>query len=330
MKICTFQRENENRVGVLVDETTIADINIAYASYLYDRVGTRAYKIADVLTPPNMIGTIEGGIISLNAIKETMETFKSKPDMKGPKGEKIFYSLKEVKLMAPVPHPPKILAPALNHRQGWDNLIRPDTEPHPVYFIKLPTCVTGPYDSVEIPDVGVVGSEVEIGAIIGKKGKNIPIEKAEEYIFGYTVHNDITAHELRDTEEWIIVPKPDGGEMRLTYAGRYKCFDTFAPMGPWIVTRDEITDIHNCKMEARVNDQAVQQGTSADMVFKFPQLVSYFSSAHTLEPGDVISSGTCIAAPGWNIISIDLRKLGGVLESEIEGIGIMKNPIQPI
>ena len=93
MKICTFQRENEERVGVLFDDKTIADINIAYAACLYDSVGTRAYKIADVLTPPHMIETIEGGIISLNAIKETMETLKNRPDMEGPKGEKIFYSL---------------------------------------------------------------------------------------------------------------------------------------------------------------------------------------------------------------------------------------------
>ena len=122
----------------------------------------------------------------------------------------------------------------------------------------------------------------------------------------------------------------EGKESKLTYAGRYKCFDTFAPMGPWIVTRDEIADIGNCKMEARLNDQAVQKGTTADMVFKFPYLISYFSGAHTLEPGDIISSGTCTFAPGWNLQNLDLRKIGGVLESEVTEIGTMKNPIKPV
>jgi len=258
------------------------------------------------------------------------KTLKAKPDMTGPKGEQIIHSLEKVKLLAPVPDPSKILAPALNHRQGWEKVIRPEMEPHPVYFIKLPSCVTGAFDPIEIPDIGVVGSEVEIGAIISKKGKNIPLEEAERYVFGYTIHNDITGHEMRQTQEWIIVKGQDGTEEKLTYAGRYKCFDTFAPMGPWIVTPDEIKDIHNCKMEAKVNEDLVQDGSSADMVFQFPKLISYFSQAHTLEPGDIISSGTVKAAKGWNILRTDLRKLGGVLESRVEGIGVMKNPIKPI
>jgi 2-keto-4-pentenoate hydratase/2-oxohepta-3-ene-1,7-dioic acid hydratase in catechol pathway len=330
MKLCTFMHKGSERVGLLKDKQNLADITIAYAAFLHNRGETKAYKLADAVTPPSMKEIIEGGESSLEAIRQVEQVLKAKPDIIGPKGEQIIYPLDKVKLLAPVPNPSKILAPALNHRQGWEKIIRPETEPHPVYFIKLPSCVTGAFDPIEIPDIGVVGSEVEIGAVIAKKAKNIPLEDAAKYVFGYTVHNDITGHEMRQKEEWIIVKGPDGTEEKLTYAGRYKCFDTFAPMGPWIVTPDEIKDIHNCKMEAKVNNELVQDGSSADMVFRFPELISYFSRAHTLEPGDIISSGTVKSAAGWNIMRTDLRKLGGVLESRVEGIGVMKNPIKPV
>jgi 2-keto-4-pentenoate hydratase/2-oxohepta-3-ene-1,7-dioic acid hydratase in catechol pathway len=332
MKLCTFVYKNLEYVGLLAGEDIVADITTAYAAYLYDRGEANAYPLANVLAPPSMLRIIEGGQSSLNAMREAASFLTGKPDLTGPRGEKIYYSLNEIKLRAPIPRPPKILAPALNHRQAWDRVLRPGTTPHPVYFVKLSTCVTGPYDPVEIPDVGVVGSEIEVGAVVSRKGKNIPVEKAEEYIFGYTVHNDITAHELRDKEEWITIKSTalEGKEMKVTYAGRYKCFDTFAPMGPWLVTRDEIPDIHNCAMEARLKGEPVQKGSTADMVFKFPELLSYFSMAHTLEPGDILSSGTCAFAPGWNLSTVDLRKIGGVLESEVAGIGTLKNPIKPI
>jgi 2-keto-4-pentenoate hydratase/2-oxohepta-3-ene-1,7-dioic acid hydratase in catechol pathway len=332
MKLCTFTYQHLECVGLLVEEDNVANVTAAYAAYLCDRGEANAYPLANVLTPPSMLRIIEGGASSLKAIQETMEFCRAKPDLKGPREERIFYSLNEIGLRAPIPRPPKILAPALNHKQAWDRVLRPGTTPHPVYFIKLSTCVTGPYDPIEIPDVGVVGSEVEVGAVVSRKGKNIPVEKAEEYIFGYTVHNDITAHELRDKEEWITIKSTslEGKEMKVTYAGRYKCFDTFAPMGPWLVTRDEIPDIHNCAMEARLKGEPVQKGSTADMVFTFPELLSYFSGAHTLEPGDILSSGTCAFAPGWNLSNVDLRKIGGILESEVAGIGTLKNPIKLI
>jgi 2-keto-4-pentenoate hydratase/2-oxohepta-3-ene-1,7-dioic acid hydratase in catechol pathway len=332
MKLCTFVYKNVEHTGFLVGNGKVVDITVGYATYLHDRGEANAYPLANILTPPSMLKIIESGNSSIRAIGETMEFLKGKPDLKGPREDKIYYSLDEIRLGAPIPRPPKILAPALNHKQAWDRVLRPGTTPHPVYFVKLSTCVTGPYDPIEIPDVGVVGSEIEVGLVVGRKGKNIPIEKAEEYIFGYTIHNDITAHELRDKEEWITIKSTslEGKEMKVTYAGRYKCFDTFAPMGPWLVTRDEIPNIDDCAMVARLKGEPIQKGSTADMVFKFPELLSYFSGAHTLEPGDILSSGTCAFAPGWNLRNVDLRKIGGVLESEVEGIGVMKNPIKAI
>ncbi len=330
MKLATYEYNGSDRVGIVMNKDQIADVTLAYSACLHGRGETKAYKLANVMVPPSMLELIEGGETSLQAAKETAQALRANPQMKGPRGERVVYGIAEVKLKAPVPRPGKILAIAINNKQGFERAIKPPGDLHPVYFIKLNTCVTGPYDPLEIPDVGVVGTEIEVGAVIGKKGKNIPVEKADEYIFGYTVHNDLTGHEMRDAKEWIISVRPNGEQFRLTYAGRYKCYDTFAPMGPWLVTRDEIPNIENRKMEARINGQTCQIGSTSDMVFKFPSLISYLSEAHTLEPGDIVSGGTVVPAPGWVMAKIDLRKLGGVLESEVEGIGTLKNPIKPI
>ena len=330
MKLSTFEHHGLERVGIIIGENKLADATIAYAAYLHSRGEKKAFKLAEVLVPPSMIEIIEGGESSFKALEEALQALKLTPQMRGPRGEQVVFPLDEVKLKAPVPRPGKILAVAINNKPGFERAIKPPGELHPVYFMKPSTCVIGPYDPIEIPDIGVVGTEIEVGAIIGKKGKNIPIEKADEYVFGYTVHNDITGHEMRDKQEWIISVRPGGEQVRLTYSGRYKCYDTFAPMGPWLVTRDEIGDIQNRKMEARIKGETCQIGSTSDMVFKFPYLISYMSGAHTLEPGDILSGGTVTPAPGWVMAKIDLRKLGGVLESEVEGIGTLKNPIKPI
>lgn len=329
MKLCSFKVGKIGRVGVLMKDGKVADVNYGYAALLKSQDYPKAQQMADVLVPSSMIGLIESGKTGLVAIKETMEFLEANPNALGPDEEKILYSQDEIKFEAPVPNPSKIFSIAINNKQKFEIADKPEA-PHPLYFIKVPTCVTGPFDPIEIPNIGVVGSEAEVAVIIGKGGKFIPESEAEEFIFGYTVHNDITAHELRDTKEWIVSKRPEG-DKRLTYAGRYKCFDTFAPMGPWVVTTDEIPDPNDLKIEARVNGRLVQTGSTADMYFKLPHLISYLSEAHTFKPGDIISWGT-VQRPieGVNFQKIDLRGWGGVLETEVEGIGCIKNPIAAI
>ena len=329
MKLCTFEIDGKERVGAAFQDHQILDINLALAKRLAHQGSTRAYEMADAIIPPSMIDFIKGGPPTLQAAREAIENFHHERDTTGPKGERIFHPMTEVHIHAPISRPAKFFAVAINTREKWEKAEKPP-HPNPTYFIKLPSCITGPFDPIEIPDVGVVGPEVEIAAIIGKKGKNIPLEDASSYIYGFTVHNDITAHEMRKTTEWIIVKRKDGSEEKLTYPGRYKNFDTFSPMGPWLVTADEIKDVHNLRMTSRLNGDLVQAGSSADAVFRLPYLVSYFSAAHTLEPGDIISGGTVLPAPGWTMFTIDLRRIGGTLETEIESLGTMKNPIEPV
>lgn len=329
MKLCSFEIGKETRVGVLLPNGKVADINYAYAAYLNSQGRPKAQQLADVLTPPDMIGLIESGEEGKDAVRKVIEYLEKTPEAVGLNGEQLVYAQEDIKFKAPVPNPSKIFSIAINNKQKFEIADKP-VEPHPLYFIKLPTCVTGPYDPIEIPDIGITGSEAELVFVIGKEGKFIDEKDAESYVYGYTVHNDITAHELRDTKEWIVSKRPEG-DKRLTYSGRYKCFDTFAPMGPWLVTADEIEDVNNLNINAWVNGRLVQTGNTSDMFFKIPHLVSYLSGAHTLKPGDLVSWGT-VQRPieGINFQKIDLRGWGGVLETEVEKIGRIKNPIKAI
>ncbi len=332
MKLCTFTNNGPRRVGVVLKgDQKVADITIGYAALLRARGKLKARELAAVLSPPSMSGLIEAGDEGLAAVKELREAAEGDPTMKGPEGENFIFDVGEIKICAPLSNPSKILAPALTHKQAFDKVKwPPGAKPHPVYFIKLPSCITGPFDPIEIPDIGVVGSEIEVAAIISRGGKNIPKERAKDFIFGYTVVNDVTAHDLRSLEDWIAFVGKDGPDEKVTYAGRYKCYDTWAPMGPWIVTPDEIQDVSNLKMQAKQNDVILQEGSTSDHVYTFSDLLAYMSQFHTFLPGDIIFSGTVKGASGRQFFKDDMRTMGGVLESSIEGLGTMRNPIKPV
>ncbi|SIO72083.1 2-keto-4-pentenoate hydratase/2-oxohepta-3-ene-1,7-dioic acid hydratase (catechol pathway) [Burkholderia sp. GAS332] len=237
--------------------------------------------------------------------------------------------LDQVHLRAPVTEPPKFFAIAINGRANWERSIKPDN-PRPQYFIKLRTCITGPFDPIELPDIGCVGPEVELALIIGKGGRHIAAANAYRHIFGYTVHNDLTAHDLRAKSEWIRLRRKDGSEEQLTYPGRWKNFDTFSPMGPFLVTSDEVPDPHALKLDAHLNGELVQEGHSSDVVYRIPELIEYLSAAHTLEAGDIVSIGTVPAVEPWKMGTIDLRKYGGTINVSIAGLGSLSNPIRAV
>lgn len=331
MRLCSYEVQGVTRVGLVVDDDRLADVTAAYAAYLHGKGETHACALADVLTPPSMLALIEGGASSRAALDTVSEYVKSRPAASGPRGDAIFHALKDVHLKAPLPRPPKILGPNWNHKTDQARIIRPPGESRPFYAIKMSSSVTGPFDPIEIPDIGGVISEVEAAAIIGKKGRHIPENEAAGHVFGYTVVNDLTALDMRDNQDWVMVKPPTGGETkRITSAARYKCLDTFCPMGPWLVTPENL-DIHNCRMAARVDGELDQAGSTADMVFNFFQLIAYFSKWHTLEPGDMILSATPALAPERKkagLGKIDLAKGKKLLESEIEGIGVLRNPIK--
>lgn len=209
------------------------------------------------------------------------------------------YKLKEVKLLAPC-LPSKIVAIGLNyhaHAQEFSEV--PPKEP--LIFLKPSTCVIGPDETIIIPEssVGRVDYECELAVVIGKTAKDVPEDRAKDYILGYTCANDVTER---------VYQKEDGQWTRA------KGFDTFGPLGPWIVTG---ISPDNLKIETYVNGQVRQSSNTSNLIFGVPKLLSFISRVMTLLPGDVISTGTSSGIGRINP--------GDVVEVKIEKIGILTN-----
>jgi 2-keto-4-pentenoate hydratase/2-oxohepta-3-ene-1,7-dioic acid hydratase in catechol pathway len=312
MRLCQYDTPQSPRchVGAHLKSGLVVDL-----SKVLDR------PLASML---EFIALTGNGEIDLAALRKTLEALDEKQarDLGA-------LTLDQLHLRAPVTEPPKFFAIAINGRANWERSIKPENA-RPQYFIKLRTCITGPFDPIELPDIGCVGPEVELALIIGKGGKHIAAADAHRHIFGYTVHNDLTAHDLRSKSEWIRLRRKDGSEEQLTYPGRWKNFDTFSPMGPFLVTPDEVPDPHALAMDAHLNGELVQRGHSSDVVYRIPELIEYLSAAHTLEAGDILSIGTVPAVDPWKMATIDLRKYGGTIDVTIEGVGRLSNPIRAV
>jgi len=225
----------------------------------------------------------------------------------------VTYSASSVKCLPPVTDPSKILCVGLNYRdhalEGGKAI---PTEP--VIFGKFANALIGPGDPIRIPKVSQqVDYEAELVIVIGKTGKHIPAdERAFDYVAGYTCGHDVSGRDwqFRGAEkQWIIG----------------KTFDTFAPIGPVLVTKDELTDPHRLQVQLRLNGQTMQNSNTREFIFTVPQMLAFLSQVITLEPGDLIFTGT---PPGVGIARTPpvLLKPGDVCEVEIEGIGILKNP----
>jgi len=220
--------------------------------------------------------------------------------------------LHEVKLKAPLRRPPKIICVGLNYRaHATEQKLEPPLAP--MLFAKAPNIVIGPEDAIEIP-LGLseqIDYECELAVVIGTPGFRIPRTEAKKHIFGYTIMNDVTARDLqRGDKQWF----------------RGKSCNTFAPMGPVVVTPDEI-DPANAPVLLKVNGEVRQKSNTNDLIFNVPFLIEYISAAFPLEAGDVISTGTpsgvgmFMTPPRW-------LKKGDRVEATIEGIGTLANPVR--
>ena len=219
------------------------------------------------------------------------------------------------KLLAPV-KPAAILCIGLNYKMHAEETGLPLPE-HPVLFMKNPGAVTGPFDVIEIPQSCLeppqVDYEVELGVVMGKDARNVPEEKALEYVFGYTCTNDISARRWQ---------KHAGGGQWV----KSKSFDTFCPMGPELVTADEVGDPQNLTLICRLNGEVMQQGSTSDMIFSVAKLISRLSQSTTLLAGTLILTGTP-SGVGFTRNPPVYLKPGDLLESEIQGIGRMENQV---
>lgn len=287
MKLLSFREGQETRlgaVGAVQGRAVIVDLNRT-----------------DPRLPADTIDFLAAG----EEARERAETVLAAP----PESATMEYDA--VRLAAPIPRPGKIICIGLNYR---DHAAESGQEVpgYPTVFAKYATCVVGPRDPIVLPRVSSqVDYEGELAVVIGRTAKDVPLEKALDYVAGYTAFNDVSARDYQhQTSQWTIG----------------KTFDTFGPMGPVLVTADEVGDPHDLAVRVSIGGEVLQESNTRFLIFPIPDLIVYLSAVMTLEPGDVISTGTPAGIGGARTPPRWLRP-GEVVTVDIEKIGQLQNPV---
>lgn len=275
-------------------------------------------RIVDVATAAKALGLRDGHDDLLSCIRAgapAMATMRAIATKRG--GASKGLPLEAVRLLAPIPQPLRnAVCVGLNyadHVAESKSVVAADTPKYPVFFTKPPTCVIGPDD--EIPWHGHVSTaidwEAELAVIVGRKGRDIDEASALEYVFGYTIANDVTARDLQQRHgQW--------------YKG--KSLDGFCPLGPVVVTADEIGDPQRLDIGLRVNGEMKQSSNTRQMIFGVARLIAEWSAGMTLLPGDILLTGTP-AGVGVGRTPPEFLKPGDLVEAEIAGIGVLRNRV---
>jgi acylpyruvate hydrolase len=243
----------------------------------------------------------------INVVRQIVDRYENTPD-----DERLMtHPMDSVTLEAPIPRPGKIVALGKNYLDHVEET-GSDVPEFPVVFTKFSSSVIGPDDPIVIPKVSSkIDWEVELGVVIGKSCKDVSEEQALDYIAGYTIINDVSARDIQmDDEQWV----------------RGKSLDTFCPMGPCIVTQDEMGDASGLKMHTKVNGEIKQDSSTSNLMYKVKQIISFLSKSFVLEPGDVIATGTP-AGVGFVRDPPEFLKPGDNVELYIEKIGYLRNPV---
>jgi 2-keto-4-pentenoate hydratase/2-oxohepta-3-ene-1,7-dioic acid hydratase in catechol pathway len=220
--------------------------------------------------------------------------------------------LADARLGPPVPDPEKFICLGLNYRDHAAEA-KMDAPPAPILFSKFRNSLVGPHDPIVLPAAAKerVDYEAELGVVIGPRTKDVSEDEALSRVAGYTVVNDVSARDLQmQTTQWL--------------AG--KALDTFAPCGPALVTADEIPDPQRLQLRTRVNDEVLQDASTAEMIFSVAETIAFLSRLMTLEPGDLIATGTP-AGVGFARKPPVYLKDGDIVEIEIDGLGALRNPV---
>mgnify|MGYP000491691592 CR=1 FL=1 len=255
--------------------------------------------LADSTLPLDMITFLEQGEVALAKMQRLIDSGQHR------------LNLSDVQLLAPIPRPRKYLGIGLNYADHIDetNLEKPE---YPVFFTKQSSCVVGPDANVVLPRISEkMDYECELAFVIGKKCKHVSLEDAPKVIAGFMIANDITMRDWQfRSPTWTLG----------------KSFDTHGPLGPWLVTSDEIANPHNLNLKTWVDDELRQNSNTQHMIFNCYEMIAYLSQAMTLEVGDVITTGTP-SGVGVKMKPRGYLKAGQVVKIEIDGLGTLKNVV---
>jgi 2-keto-4-pentenoate hydratase/2-oxohepta-3-ene-1,7-dioic acid hydratase in catechol pathway len=303
MKLVTFIAGNETRWGAVRGDTLI-DLNFARAFYLASRGQEAKYLAKD------MLDFIRQGEDAWDAAEETLEHLGSH------RVDGIMFPASASKILAPIANPSKVVAVGLNY---WDHIREHGGDPpaYPILFPKFPSSILGPGESIhwEPTLTQQVDFEAELGIVIGKRAQRVAATDALDHVFGYCNLNDVSARDLQFDEK---------GGRQFT---RGKSLDTFCPIGPHIVTRDEIANPQNLQIKSILNGNIMQDANTKEMINGVAQLIEFITLGITLEPGDLIASGTPAGVGHFRKPPLYMKP-GDTIEVEVEGLGRLSNPVK--
>jgi 2-keto-4-pentenoate hydratase/2-oxohepta-3-ene-1,7-dioic acid hydratase in catechol pathway len=322
MKLVTFHSQTrQDRIGALTPDGNIIDLNAAYALYLRNVEQEGAfYALADARVPADMRGLFENGDRGLDAARVALTyAVKEGPAITGASGEPIFFGREGVRIKAPI-IPKKFFHTAGNFREHHEEAQKSGFS-HPVLpwivFFQNVDAIIGPDEPIVYPEhlTDELDYELELAVVLKKGGKHFSAEHARDYIGGYVIFNDITARDIQRQE------------MKSGVFSFCKGIDTFCPLGPHIVTADEIPNPNALSMELRVNGKVRQKSHSSKMSVTVPEIIAHYSPMG-YSAGDVLSTGTVsgVAAFSGDPKSLYLKP-GDIVECEIEKIGVLRNPV---
>jgi 2-keto-4-pentenoate hydratase/2-oxohepta-3-ene-1,7-dioic acid hydratase in catechol pathway len=287
LKIATYTTNGEARLGLLqLAQNRLIDLKAASGHRL----------------PADLLSFLQEGEAAFNVVREIL----AHDDL-----EAFSVSLDEARLLAPLTNPQKIMAIGRNYAEhALEGKRQPPTSP--IIFAIYPSAIIGPGDTIAWDDslTQQVDYEGELAVVIGKTARHVSEAEALDYVAGYTLCNDVSARDLQYSDGQYT---------------RAKSLDTFAPLGPWLVTADEIPDPQALQVKTYLNGQLMQDAPTADMIFSVRYLIAYMSRAFTLYPGDIISTGTPAGVGAFREPPVFMKD-GDEVMVEIEGIGSLSNP----
>lgn len=313
MKLVMYQyKERKYRLGALVDEGRIVDLNYAYENVLNGKREPRFEALAAAIVPDDTIAFMAGGKRGREGGATALDFAKSsRCEDLGASGKRFLFERKEVRLGAPVRNPLRIVCLSHNYHDFLKETGLPKP-PAPRIFSKYNNALCGPDDPIIYPKMSKnLGYEAELAFVIGKRGRHIPKERAMEYIGGYMILNDVSASDLTELDKQVL---------------RGKTFDNFAPCGPYLLSADEVPDPGNLDVKLWVNDRMLQSSNTRELVYDCPTLVSFLSEIFTLEPGDIVATGTPGGLAKFRKPTTFMQ-IGDVCTVEIEKLGRLSNRV---
>lgn len=322
MKLASFSLGGEEKIGGVLADGSLVEL----AAAIRAQSGAEAEPWTG-----DMISLIREGPQALAKVQRALDFAQTNPD-RVPR-----IPTDEIVWGPPVRNPSKICCLALNNSANAHRIV---TGPkHPAIFVKGANALIGHNGAIRIKKhFGRVHPEPELAVIIGKTATDIQPSEAFDYVFGYTVHNDITSPTMRaeDTFHYRAIHPAKGNPNEIeyvdsytTYSGRYKGSDTFSPLGPWLVTRDEIEDPHSLTVTCSHKGEIITEDNTRNLFHRVPEVLSFISGYMTLIPGDVVSMGTALKAAtgGKAVQNVDLAKYGGPISVAIEKIGTLSSEV---